>query len=198
MPALSGNAVEESSNMSKPFYILKHEHRVIERALRALDGMCMKLAGGDAVASEALIELIDFITTFADQYHHAKEERFLFPALERRGIPREGGPLGVMEHEHQVERELIAELRRSADAFGEGDEKAVRRFVDAAQSYLSLLVSHIEKEDSVLFRIGEEILEDEDKAALAKSFSEVDDALGGRSLEDYERTASALEEKWAL
>lgn len=184
--------------MSKPFYILKHEHRVIERALRALDGMCMKLAGRGPVPPEALNELIDFITTFADHYHHGKEEKFLFPALERRGIPREGGPLGVMEHEHQVERKLITELRYSADAYREGDEKAARTFVEAARAYLSLLVSHIEKEDSVLFRIGEEILDDEDKAALAKSFSETDEALGGRTLEDYERAASALEEKWAL
>ena len=184
--------------MSKPFYVLKHEHRVIERALRALDGMCLKLAGGSKVSPDSLLELIDFITTFADHYHHGKEEKFLFPALERCGIPREGGPLGVMEHEHQIERKLITELRYAANAYSEGDEKAARSFTEAAQAYLSLLVSHIEKEDSVLFRLGEEILDDEDKASLAKSFRENDEALGGRSLEDFEKTASALEEKWAL
>jgi len=184
--------------MSKPFYVLKHEHRVIERALRALDGMCMKLAGASKVSPDSLLELIDFITTFADRYHHGKEEKFLFPALERRGIPREGGPLGVMEHEHRVERKLIAELRYSANAYSEGDEMAAHSFTEAAQAYLSLLVSHIEKEDSVLFRLGEEILDDEDKASLAKSFCESDEALGGKSLEDFERTATALEERWAL
>lgn len=184
--------------MSRPFHILKHEHRVIEMGLRALDGICMRLEGGNKVPAAALQEIVDFITTFADRYHHRKEETLLFPALERRGITREGGPLGVMEYEHQVERELIADLEQAIDLYQEGDVDAAQRFVEAARAYLRLLVGHIEKEDSILFRIGDELLEDEEKAALVVSFKQIESALGNRTVQDYERLASELEDKWAV
>ena len=184
--------------MSRPFHILKHEHRIIERVLRALDGVCLRLEGGNKVPAAALVKIVGFITTFADGYHHGKEETLLFPALERRGITREGGPLGVMEYEHQVERELIADLEQAIDLYQEGDGDAAQQFVDAARTFLRLLVGHIEKEDSILFRLGDEVLDDEEKAELAASFKQTDTALGDRSLQDYERLAAELEDKWAL
>ena len=184
--------------MSKPFHILKHEHRIIERALRALDGVSARLVAEGPVPIGAVLEILEFITTFADRYHHAKEEKYLFPALERRGIARHGGPLGVMEYEHQVERELLAELRQSVEQYQEGNAQARERFVEAAGAFLRLLVGHIEKEDSILFRIGDEVLEDSDKAELAESFKQVETALGGRTVEDFERMASELENQWAV
>lgn len=184
--------------MSKPFHILKHEHRIIERGLRALDGVCIRLEGGNLVPASVLVEIIDFTTTFADRYHHGKEETALFPALERRGITREGGPLGAMEHEHRIERGLIGDLREAAALYREGDVTAANRFVESARAYLRLLVGHIEKEDNILFRLGDEILDDEDKAALAESFKQFDSDLGGRTPQDFERIASELEEKWAV
>lgn len=184
--------------MSRPFHILKHEHRIIERVLRGLDGVCLKIEGGDQVPASTLLEIVGFIRTFADHYHHGKEETHLFPALERQGITREGGPLGVMEYEHQIERELTADLEQAIDLYKDGDGEAPQRFVEAARAYLRLLVGHIEKEDSILFRIGDEVLDDEEKAALAASFKQTDAVLGGRTLEDYERLASEIEEKWAL
>jgi hemerythrin-like domain-containing protein len=184
--------------MSRPFHILKHEHRVIEQVMRATDGVCMRLEGGTRVPAEALLELADFIATFADHYHHGKEEAILFPALERRGITREGGPLGVMEYEHQVERELIAELQKAIVLYREGDTEGTQNFIDAARAYLRLLLGHIEKEDSILFRIGDEVLDDDEKASLAESFKQIDVVLGSRTLQDYERIASEMEDKWAL
>jgi hemerythrin-like domain-containing protein len=184
--------------MSQPFHILKHEHRIIERGLRALDGVCMRLEAGTMVPAGVLFEIIEFTTAFADRYHHRKEETVLFPFLERRGIPREGGPLGAMEYEHQIERELIGDLRQTAALYREGDVTAANRFVEAARAYLGLLVEHIEKEDSILFPLGDEILDDEDKAALTESFKQVDSDLGGRTPQELEQIASELEEKWAL
>lgn len=184
--------------MSRPFHILKHEHRIIERGLRALDGVCSRLEGANNIPVSALTEIVDFITTFADRYHHQKEELFLFPALERQGVMREGGPLGAMEYEHQVERELIADLEQAIDLYQEGDVEAAQRFVDAARTLLRLLVGHIEQEDSILFRIGDELLEDGEKAALIVSFRQADAALGSRTLQDYERLASELEDKWSV
>lgn len=184
--------------MSKPFHILKHEHRIIEQSLRALDGVCMRLEGSNVVPASDLLEIIDFINAFADGYHHLKEETVLFPALERRGITREGGPLAAMEHEHRVERGLIGDLREATASYREGDANAANCFVESARAFLRLLVGHIEKEDGILFRLGDEILDEQDKAALTESFKQFDSNRGVGTLQEFERIASELEEKWAV
>src|SRR5262245_7965261 len=99
----------EDYEMAGPLHTLKHEHRVIERALRALDGVCSRLEWGQSVPQDVLSRLVNFFSAFANRYHHGKEESYLFPALERRGITRNGGPLGVMENEHDIERGLTSE-----------------------------------------------------------------------------------------
>lgn len=184
--------------MSKPFHTLKHEHRIIEQGLRALDGVCMRLEGGNVVPAKALLDILDFTSTFADRYHHAKEESVVFPILERHGIAREGGPLGAIEHEHQVERGLIADLREATASYREGDANASNRFVESARAYLRLLVGHMEKEDGILFRLGDEILDERDKDALSESLRQFDEDLGGRTIHEFAGIASELEEKWAV
>jgi hemerythrin-like domain-containing protein len=64
---------------------------VIERALRALDGMCINLKSGGNVPPEALYQTLDFIQNFADRFHHAREETYLFPALSRTDFRRKAG-----------------------------------------------------------------------------------------------------------
>jgi hemerythrin-like domain-containing protein len=102
-----------------------------------------------------------------------------------------------MEHEHQIERELMADLRQSIDSYADGDALATRRFVEAGRAFLMLLTGHIEKEDRILFRIGDEVLDEALKAKLVEEFKKLDASLGGLTLQDYERKASELEDKWA-
>ena len=70
--------------------------------------------------------------------------------------------------------------------------------MEAGRAFLILLTGHIEKEDSILFRIGDEVLDEEQKAKLTEDFKQLDATLDGLTLQDYERKASQLEEKWAL
>lgn len=184
--------------MTHPLHTLKHEHRVIERALRALDGVCLRLELGQHVPAEVLSQLVDFISTFADRYHHGKEETYLFPVLQRQGIPHDGGPLGVIEQEHRIESELTAEMRRAIKGYREVDTEARQRFVEAARRYTDHLLGHIDKEDGILLRLADEILDEEDEAALRAGFGKAEAELGAAAREKYEHIASELEHSWAL
>jgi hemerythrin-like domain-containing protein len=184
--------------MSGALIILKHEHRVIERALHAVDGICLRLEWGENVPASALSQFVDFISTFADCYHHGKEEAYLFPLLEQRGITREGGPLGAMEHQHQLERELTDDMRRAVEGYTDVDPDSRRRFIEAARRYSAHLLDHIEKEDSILFRIADEILDDSDKVSLFEAFKKVGGAVGPGQYEKYEHLASKLERMWGV
>jgi len=183
--------------MTEAIDILKREHRIIERVLRALNGVCQRFESGEPVPPEALRQFPDFMREFADRCHHAKEEAHLFPALERRGMAHEGGPIGVMLYEHEIGRGLVAELNQSARAYQAGDPAGGRRFVDVAGRYIDLLSRHIQKEDNILFRVAEEMLDETALAWLRQAFEQVEGALGAGTHEQYERSAMELEHTWA-
>jgi hemerythrin-like domain-containing protein len=184
--------------MSGPIHILKHEHRVIERGLRALDGICARLTWAEHVPADALISLVDFISGYADQFHHFKEESYLFPALQRRCLPGHEAVLGLIEREHEHERQLMAEMRHAIEGYKGVDPNSRQRFVDAAQRISDLLVGHIEHEDAMLFRIADEVLDQDEMKVLYEAFKRTADELGKDRLEMYERTAAELEESWGV
>ncbi|MCX7887840.1 MAG: hemerythrin domain-containing protein, partial [Verrucomicrobiae bacterium] len=90
----------------KPTEILMAEHRVIEQVLNVLEAMAERAANGDLNRQEAR-DAVAFFRGFADRCHHGKEEAQLFPAMEAKGIPREGGPIGVMLCEHEQGRAAV-------------------------------------------------------------------------------------------
>lgn len=184
--------------MPGPLEMLKHEHRIIERILKALDGICVRLDRGEQVPPDALSACLDFIRTFADACHHGKEEAHLFPALEEHGVPRLGGPVGAMLHEHELGRGFVAELDRAIQAYRVGSPEAGRRIVETARQYIELLTQHIHKEDYVLFNIAETILDDGALASLRDRFEQAEAALGVGTHEQYERIAAELERAWAV
>lgn len=75
------------------------EHEMIERAMDIMKTELEELKVGQP-ASLKLQRAVDFLLQFGDKMHNTKEERFLFPLLEQRGIPKQGGPIAVMLAEH--------------------------------------------------------------------------------------------------
>jgi len=184
--------------MSYPIHTLKHEHRVIEQGLRALNGICLRFSSGEQIPAEALAQLLDFIRTFADRFHHGKEETYFFPVLEQQGVVRENGPLHIIESEHEIERELLAELDHQIRAYQAGIPDSRWRFVETAQQFIELLTGHIQREDQILFRIAEEMLDQTDIAALSAAFKQAEVEIGAGFLERCERAAAELEKAWAV
>ena len=86
----------------------------------------------------------------------------------RRGIPRDGGPIGSMLEEHEIGRKQVAEMRQ---CLAIDDADGVRR---ASLEYVTLLRAHIQKEDFVLFPMGKRALDEGDVEALRQRFAEVD------------------------
>ena len=184
--------------MSRPTHILRHEHRVIERALRALDGMCLSLKSGVNVPPEALYQILDFIQNFADRFHHTREETYLFPALGQNGFQKDGGALVFLTGEHEIERMLTAELELAIGEYLHGDSAAVDRFVEAANLYRDHMVGHMREEDAVLFRLAEEVLDETVKATLIQSFAQEEAQDCDGIVARYERLAQELEKNWAV
>src|SRR5512136_2617308 len=94
----------------KPTEELSREHQAILTMIRILHKMADRLDAGTAVDPDDLDRSVEFIRVFADKCHHAKEEGHLFPEMERAGIPRDRGPIGVMLAEHEDGRKHVAAM----------------------------------------------------------------------------------------
>lgn len=181
----------------RPTHILRHEHRVIEQVLRALDGMCLRLKAGDEVPAKALSQALEFIQTYADGHHHRREEEYFFPALKECGF-EEGGALRFLQEEHTLERKLLADLEFAVEQYRRGDADAVLRFVGISDRFCQHLIGHMQKEDSLLFRMAEDLLDDDAKnelmQKLARSVADSREAWNHR----YEQIAAELENVWTI
>lgn len=177
----------------RPSAVLKAEHQVILRVLGVLNKLMDRIERGDKFPRGPLAQCVEFFRLFADACHHGKEEDILFPALESRGIPRDGGPIGVMLYEHQIARQLTREMADALNADG-SDADAHRRFLQTARQYHELLTHHIFKEDNILFSMGDHVLTSEDQSTLATRFCEVNcRVFEGRRREELTRLADEIE-----
>jgi hemerythrin-like domain-containing protein len=184
--------------MTEPFHVLRHEHRVIERGLRALDGICARLNCGHQVPPEALLEVVDFLRVYADDFHHGKEEANLFAMLDRRGVTRQGGLLARLVQEHDIERKLLTAMLCAIEDYSKAGPASKTGFVEAAYRYTRHLTGHMEIEEAGLFKLADEVLEEPDKVTLLRALNQDGDSSGLCSVDRYVQLASELEEKWAV
>ncbi len=153
---------------------LKSEHELIERGLNLLEKALARLAAGQPLPEGFPQWAPRFFQQFADQCHHAKEEDVFFPVLKQRGIPEQGGPIGVMLHEHGLGRDCVGRMREASQA----QPFDARTFTDAARQYVPLLRQHIFKENNVLFRMAEQVMSEADDADVTGRFSKVEQERG--------------------
>src|ERR1041385_3430908 len=107
-----------------PTDVLIQEHRIIEGRLDELEEKLIDAGGGASFDRPFFDEALDFFRHFADGCHHAKEENLLFPRLRERGMPAQGGPIGVMLAEHDEGRAYLKAVRENLDAAEQGSADA--------------------------------------------------------------------------
>ena len=155
---------------------LIHEHTAILFSLKILDEIRNRVDTGNAVPNKDIADMIDFLKLFADKCHHGKEEGMLFPALEDAGIPKQNGPIGVMLAEHDMGRGFIKQMLESIKDNTINKEE----FVKSAQGYISLMKAHIEKENTVLFPMGDAKLSAARQKELIDAFEEFEENVIGK------------------
>lgn len=177
----------------KPTEVLMQEHRIIEQVLTCLEVIATQAEADGRIDTDAAAQAVDFFGTFADRCHHGKEETLLFPMLETKGLAREGGPTGVMMREHDEGR---GHLRAMAEAIQNDSQTGLKQFVDHARAFLELLRQHIQKEDSCLFAMADQILGTDDQQDLMAAFARVEhEDLGPETHTKYVELANRLADR---
>jgi hemerythrin-like domain-containing protein len=181
----------------KPTAELSHEHQTILKMIRVLDKMADRLDAGAAVDPDDLDGAVTFIRGFADKCHHAKEEGYLFPEMEKAGIPRDGGPIGVMLADHVRGRAYAAAMAGALPGIRSGDRSAAETFCAEARGYSGLLTQHIFKEDHILYPMADARLTPGQQASLQAAFADVEqNIIGAARHEEFHRLLERLEKAY--
>jgi hemerythrin-like domain-containing protein len=192
-------ATDTKSTTTRVTDILRNEHEILLDVLLALETISEPAARGEILDMRSAREILDFLRGFGDRCHHGKEEQLFFPALAARGLPREVGPLAVMMGEHDQGRGLIA---RMAGALADAEQKkpgAAAGFAAAAAAYVELLRDHIDKENGVLFPMGDGMLSEENQVALLHAFETFEHAdMGAGVHERFLEIASGLSDRLGI
>jgi hemerythrin-like domain-containing protein len=182
-----------TDHVEKPTQILSDEHRVIERVLDALQRLTA-LPVNESL--EHWKKALEFLRHFADQCHHFKEEKVLFPAMEAHGIPRDGGPIGMMLAEHEEGRAHVRSMTSAVEQSAAGNAAAIDSLLSHADAYVNLLREHIQKEDDILFRMADEVIPEDEHRQIVKHFEEHEaEEMGRDAHEKYLNIAQELESR---
>jgi len=176
---------------------LRREHDHILSMIACLRAACAAAKTTGSLDEETFRAGIDFIRGYADEWHHAKEENHLFPALIADGMPRDGGPIAVMLHEHGLGRTYAKQIASQLDGAISGDETARAAVLRNTLAYADLLTGHIGKENGILFTMADQMLTPETQAVLERNYENAipagaDANTGTR----YEEVVAALCRKW--
>lgn len=159
---------------------LMNEHEGILHGLAILEKMSALVESNAAPPLGDIQSMIEFLTLFADKCHHGKEEGILFPAMEKYGIPKERGPIGQMLMEHAEGRKYIQGLKLSLS----DDALDAPLFIGNARGYINLLRSHIQKENGVLFPLGDKAIPEAEQKDILKAFEEHEETVMGPGTHD--------------
>lgn len=150
---------------SPPIRELMEEHRRIKQLLACIPAIrdSIKIQTDRQLVNECVY----FIRNYADKFHHAKEEDFLFKFVdESRDI------IQVMLQEHQTGRNFVKSIITGLEA----DDK--QQIIEGFTGYGDLLQQHIEKEDQILYPWIDKNLSTRQVGELVSRFNEVNRNFG--------------------
>jgi len=170
---------------SPPMKALVEEHRQIQRFLAVLPALLDRF-DARSEADRALVRGgLDFIRSYADRFHHAKEEDILFACFDP-GLDI----LKAMREDHERGR---AHVRAAGEALARCDGEGVAANL---RGYAGVLAEHIKKEDEILYPWMDRNLSVRQVGELFARFRAVDERFA-EDRKKYESFVGRLEDAYS-
>ncbi len=181
-----GEAKPKEISYSPPIKKLVNEHVLIKRWVAMIPELIDNLDVASEQGRQLVIAGIDFIRSYADKYHHAKEEEILFKYFDE-----DLDIIKTMCEDHEKAR---AHVRAMLEALDKRDKEAVSEHLNA---YQELLSEHVKKEDEILYPWMDRNLSITQIGELFSKFNGKDEEFGDAP-KIGEEFINKLEEKFKL
>ena len=149
--------------------LLMMEHRLIEQITGVLEVEIQHISHDNVAHPAFIYGAVDFFRTYADRFHHGKEEDILFHELAKKPLtPIHRLVMGELMEEHRYARKTVGELMSATDKWSDGDLESLTVISDSLRRLCQLYPEHIRKEDK------EKLIElDREIALITSKFSQL-------------------------
>lgn len=169
------------------------EHHLIQNFLDRLQEGQIKMESGGKLPPEFFSKAIEFARSFADKYHHYKEEHLLFNLLAMKKKGELDAQIAALRYSHEQGRNLINQIAQALPGYSGGQEVAEIIILENLAAYISLLKKHIHQEDHIFFlMVAKELLPIEQEELL-KAFQKEEAKMGEKFLTQMQERLIEME-----
>ena len=118
---------------------------------------------------EVFATILSYIETFADRFHHPKEDEFLFRALRERTRDADRVLLDL-QHEHAAGPAEFNALKRALLRTRGGGDWEVEEFAFLLEQYTASQEEHLRKEDGIVIPLARRFLTPRDWEPIDHAF----------------------------
>jgi hemerythrin-like domain-containing protein len=116
-------------------------------------------------------KILDFSRNFTDRCHHAKQQRYYFPAVLVYAGPRVRGLIDELEAEHAYGQSVLDEIDYLLTS---PDLATARMIAERLSTYADLVRRHVRKENEQLYQKADTALPDSEERALLVGFERLE------------------------
>ena len=151
---------------SPPIRKLVDEHALIKRWLELIPAVLEKIDIESEACRQLILDGLDFIRSYADKFHHAKEEDILFGYTDKN--------LDIIKAILQDHETARGHVKAISEALKSKDGKAIAEHLSA---YGDLLTEHIKKEAEILYPWIDRGLSTRQVGELFAKFNEAEERM---------------------
>jgi hemerythrin-like domain-containing protein len=166
-----------------PIETLINEHGLIRQFLDNLSMAVDKIENGQKPSAAFFEKGLDFAKSFADSYHHFKEEHVLFIRFAQKRQGEVDGQIDTLRQQHERGRELLSGISNALEGYAAQDPSKTADLLENVAAYTALLRHHIHIEDHIVYPMVSKKLNQEDLDMVAQEFENQRIKLGGDTFE---------------
>ncbi len=160
---------------------LKKEHDITLKMLDAARQEAARIRQTGSLNVQRILKMHDFFSNFVDKCHHAKEERFYFPAAKFYDGRTIENLTAELVNEHNYGRTLLQEVAYMLEQKQIADPALV---ADRLDRYAEMIRAHIGKENQILYHQTDLRLPVAEKAGMMEGFARVEKQELGEGFHD--------------
>jgi hemerythrin-like domain-containing protein len=154
------------------------EHVLIRECLDLLAKAANKITDNEGPPKEFFEKALSFCRSFADTYHHYKEEYTLFGYLAQKKNGDIDAQIESHRSQHERCRDLIQKMSDSLPGYSRQLNESTRALHRNLTDYYQTLRDHIQSENEVFFPMVNKVLSKSEDENLIRQFDKYEKKVG--------------------
>ena len=171
--------------MASAIIQLRREHLNFKRMLNLLEEQLDLLHKGEEPDYEIMADILCYMTEYSDVSHHPREEAIFSLLVKRNSSAKRD--VAEITRQHHIIGEAGSNFHKKLENLvnGESEIMQLEEIETPGRMYVTILRSHMEKEEQSLFKIAEELFNDDDWKKVESDIQiSISDPIFGKNVEE--------------